>query len=65
MVNKLSLEVEETKKTHQSESSHQIHVQMHWCGQSPDSELRRYQNRCTSRCGQTEQRHRTQLASSH
>ena len=31
----ISLEVGETKKTHQSESSPQVHVQMLWCGHAP------------------------------
>lgn len=67
MVNKLlfCLGVEQTKKTHQSESSPQIHVQMHLCAEPPDSGFRRYQNRYTSWCGQTEQQHRTQLANTH
>ena len=38
---------------------------MHWCGQAPDSKLRRYQNRRTSRCGQTEQQQSMHLASTH
>lgn len=38
---------------------------MQWCGRGPDSELWRHQNRRTSRCGQTEQQHRMQLASLH